>query len=69
MKNCVILPGASVKNYAYIDRSIIGWQSRIGSHARLEGLCLLGEDVEIKDEVFLFNTIVCPNKSVGDSNY
>jgi mannose-1-phosphate guanylyltransferase len=47
----------------------VGWGSKIGAYCRLEGLCLLGEDVTIKDEVFLHETIVCPNKSVGDSNF
>jgi len=48
---------------------MIGWNSTIGKHCRLEGLCLLGEDVTIKDEVFLHETKVCPNKSIGDSYY
>jgi len=63
----VILPGATINNYSFVRDSIIGWGSNIGKHCRLEGLCLLGEDVTIKDEVFLNTTIVCPNKSVGES--
>jgi len=67
LKNCVLLPGVTIKNYSYVSDSIIGWDSTIGRHCRLEGLCLLGEDVTVKDEVFLNETTICPNKSVGES--
>ena len=40
-----------------------------GISVTTSGTGLLGEGVTVKDEVFLYETIICPNKSVGDSNH
>lgn len=43
-KTCV-LKGAKVKNYSWVNESIIGWKSTIGQWVRMEGTSVLGEDV------------------------
>ncbi len=35
--------------------------------ARLEGVCVLGEDVEVKDELYLNGARVLPHKSITNS--
>ena len=38
-----------------------------GQKVRIEGTSVLGEDVEIKDEVYLNGNIIFPHKSVSQS--
>ncbi|ETO04961.1 hypothetical protein RFI_32435 [Reticulomyxa filosa] len=68
IKNSTILANTSILDGAYIDGSIVGWKSRIGRWARLQALCILGEDVSVKDEVCLFGTTVCPHKDVKENH-
>jgi mannose-1-phosphate guanylyltransferase len=56
-----------VNNHAYIDGSIIGWRSKIGKWARIEGLSILGEEVVISDEILLNSTYVLPNVPIKNS--
>jgi mannose-1-phosphate guanylyltransferase len=62
MGKCVI------NDSAYVEGSIIGWKSKIGRWARLDGLCVLGEDVTVSDEVHLASqTIILPNVTVKNN--
>jgi hypothetical protein len=50
-----------------VDKSIIGWDSTIGSWSRLENHCVLGEDVQVKvsacaGELLLCNTCFTPSQ-------
>lgn len=38
----------AVSGAAQVDKSIIGWDSTVGSWCRLENHCVLGEDVQVK---------------------
>jgi len=60
------LGGASVKDFAWVNESIIGWHSSVGRWTRLDGTTVLGEDVHVKDEVFTNGATVLPHKSVGN---
>lgn len=64
-----LLEGAVVKAHAYVSSSIVGWSSTIGKWARVENSSVLGEDVQIGDEVMLNGTIVLPHKSIKDNFY
>ncbi|RNF02447.1 GDP-mannose pyrophosphorylase [Trypanosoma conorhini] len=64
IKNAAILEGSVVGSGTFIDSSIIGWNSRVGSWCRVVNNAVLGEDVEVKDELFLNGTKVLPNKSI-----
>lgn len=55
---------AIIENHAYVDGSILGWKSKVGKWARLEGLCIIGEDAVISNEVYINSTIVLPNVPV-----
>eukprot|EP00736_Rhodelphis_marinus_P006006 Rmarinus@m.13002 len=76
--NCVVGDGArlarstlfsdvTVGKHAFVKNSIVGWKSRIGAWARTENVSVLGEDVEIKDEVYVNGGIILPHKSVGNN--
>ena len=56
------MAGASIKDYALVQDSIVGWHSSVGRWARLDLCCVLGEDVHIKDEVFANGATVLPHK-------
>ena len=46
---------------------IVGWQSRVGQWARCENVTVLGEDVKVKDEIYLNGVRVLPHKSIKES--
>lgn len=52
---------------AQIDKSIIGWDSKVGSWCRLENQCVLGEDVGVKNELYLNGATVLPHKEIKES--
>jgi mannose-1-phosphate guanylyltransferase len=62
------MDGCVINSYSYIDNSIIGWRCKIGRWSRIENHSLLGEDVNIADEISLNNTIVLPNVALKTSN-
>jgi mannose-1-phosphate guanylyltransferase len=66
IKNSVIFGGCMIADGAYVDGSIVGWNCRVGRWSRLQRLCILGEDVDVKSECCLVGATVCPHKSVSD---
>jgi len=77
--NCVIGPGCKIYNstiladtkiagLTLIEGSIIGWKCKIGKWVRINGLTVLGEDVELKDECYLNGTMILPHKAIA-TNY
>ncbi|KAJ1552988.1 mannose-1-phosphate guanyltransferase, partial [Nowakowskiella sp. JEL0078] len=67
MVRTVIMEGSSVKDHAWLHSTIVGWRSTVGRWTRLEGTTVLGEDVQIADEVFINGGCVLPHKSVKAS--
>ena len=66
LKNCVLLQGCEVKDYAWVEKTIVGWQSIIGSWCRLENVTVLGEDVQIKDEIYVNGAKILPHKGISE---
>jgi mannose-1-phosphate guanylyltransferase len=62
LNNTVVLGGASVKDYAWVNESIIGWHSSVGRWTRIDATTVLGEDVHVKDEIFTNGATVLPHK-------
>ena len=62
LADTVIMTGATIKDYAWINESIIGWHSSVGRWARLDATTVLGEDVHVKDEIFANGATVLPHK-------
>ncbi|GAA5981744.1 hypothetical protein JCM11641_004233 [Rhodosporidiobolus odoratus] len=67
LQRCVLLDGSRVKDHAFVQSSIIGWSSSVGKWARVEGITVLGDDVNVKDEIYINGASVLPHKSVGSS--
>lgn len=64
IRGSTILTGTKVGSHSFIQKSIIGWESNIGSWVRIEDNSVLGEDVEVKDEMHVNKSIVLPHKGV-----
>ena len=65
--NCVIMRGVSIGEHAKVEQSIVGWDSKVGAWARLEQHCVLGEDVQVKAELYLRGATVLPHKEIKES--
>ena len=64
IKNSVLFQNCVVGENSYIEGSIIGWKSNIGKWCRIQELSVLGEDVTVKNEVFLNKNIIMPNVTI-----
>jgi len=49
------------------NRCIVGWRSVVGRWVRMEGTTVLGEDVIVKDELYINGGQVLPHKSISTS--
>ena len=67
IRKSTLLKGCRIKSYSWLDSSIVGWRCTVGRWVRMENTCVLGEDVHIKDEIYLNGPKVLPHKSIGDS--
>ena len=62
-----VLDGTRIKQHAWIKSSIIGWRSTVGRWVRMENVTVLGEDVQIQDELYINGARILPHKSIGVS--
>lgn len=67
IKNTTIFDNSTVGSGTFIDSSIIGWKGKVGSWCRIVNNSVFGEDVEVKDELFLNGVKVLPNKVISQS--
>ncbi|GLC44512.1 hypothetical protein PLESTB_000065300 [Pleodorina starrii] len=67
LSHCVVMRGVHIKDHTKVDLSIIGWDSRVGAWSRMENHCVLGEDVQCKDELYLNGAVVLPHKEIKES--
>lgn len=67
IKRCTVLNGAHIKSHSWLESCIIGWKCTVGSWVRMENVCVLGEDVNVKDELYINGGRILPHKSIGDS--
>lgn len=68
VSNSTLLAGAVVKNSSFVDGSIIGWKSTVGSWCRVTKLTVIAEDVQVKDETYLNGTKILPHKGINGSH-
>jgi mannose-1-phosphate guanylyltransferase len=64
LQRCVLLQNSQVKDHAWIKSSIVGWNSSIGRWARLENITVLGDDVTIRDEIYVNGGSILPHKEI-----
>lgn len=67
LQRCAVLPGVRIKDHAWVRSSILGWNSTVGKWARLDNITVLGDDVTVKDELFVNGASVLPHKSISAS--
>uniref|UniRef100_A0AAF5D611 mannose-1-phosphate guanylyltransferase n=1 Tax=Strongyloides stercoralis TaxID=6248 RepID=A0AAF5D611_STRER len=67
LKNCTILSKSTIKSHSWINQSIIGRDCSVGSWVRIENNCVIGDDVVIKDEIYLNGACVLPHKSISSN--
>jgi len=67
IKRCTVMRDARIKSHAWLESCIIGWESKVGMWARLENVTVLGQDVNVKDEIYLNGVRILPHKSISAS--
>ncbi|CAK9828586.1 Mannose-1-phosphate guanyltransferase beta [Anthophora retusa] len=67
IKRSTILKEAVIKEHAWLDGCIVGWRSVVGRWVRMEGITVLGEDVIVKDELYINGGQVLPHKNISSS--
>jgi len=67
LKRSTVMKNSVIKSHAWVDSSIIGWKSTIGQWVRMENVSVIGEDVIVKDELYVNGARVLPHKSIGES--
>jgi mannose-1-phosphate guanylyltransferase len=53
LQRCAILEGSHIRDHAWVRNSIVGWNSTVGRWARVDNFTVLGDDVAIRDELFV----------------
>ncbi|KAL5111311.1 Mannose-1-phosphate guanyltransferase beta [Taenia crassiceps] len=61
-----LLRGCKVRNHSWVSNSIIGWNCCVGKWVRMENVSVLGEDVEVVDEMYVNGGRVLPHKQIKD---
>ena len=64
IQNSVIFAGTTIHKGSCIQGSIVGWNCNICPWVHLNRLCILGEDVTVKDRCILNGALVCPHKTI-----
>lgn len=67
VKRATILRDAIVRSHSWLENCIVGWRSCVGRWVRMEGTTVLGEDVIVKDEMYINGGQVLPHKSIAAS--
>ncbi|XP_033744992.1 mannose-1-phosphate guanyltransferase beta-like [Pecten maximus] len=67
VKRCTILKGATIKSHSWLESCIIGWKCVLGRWVRMENVSVLGEDVTVKDELYINGGRILPHKTIGTS--
>lgn len=67
IKRSTILSDTLVQSHSWLQSSIVGWKCQIGKWVRMENVTVLGEDVLVKDEIYVNGGYILPHKSIADS--
>lgn len=67
IKRCTILKGAHIRSHCWLESCIIGWRCIVGQWVRMENTSVLGEDVIVKDELYVNGGKVLPHKAISES--
>lgn len=67
IKRSTILGDTHIESHSWLQSSIIGWKCKVGKWVRMENVTVLGEDVVVKDEIYVNGGYILPHKSINDS--
>jgi len=67
IKRCTVLKDAHIKSHSWLESCIVGWKCVVGNWVRMENVTVLGEDVIVKDELYINGGRILPHKSIGAS--
>ncbi|XP_025107194.1 mannose-1-phosphate guanyltransferase beta-A-like [Pomacea canaliculata] len=67
IKRCTVMRGACIHSHSWLESSIIGWRCVVGNWVRIENVSVLGEDVIVKDELYVNGGNILPHKSIAES--
>ena len=65
IQNSTVLADTILKEHSYINSCIIGRKCSVGRWVRIENNSVIGDDVVIKDELYLNGARVLPHKSIS----
>ena len=65
LTKCAIMDNTTVKANSWITSSIVGWNCTIGRWVRMEGVSVLGEDVQVSDELYVNGGRILPHKGIS----
>ncbi|KAI0983190.1 hypothetical protein GJ496_011398 [Pomphorhynchus laevis] len=67
LRDCTILANSTIGDHSWILSSIVGWNCKIGKWVRIENYAVIGENVSIKDELYINGASILPHKSISES--
>ncbi|KAK2187754.1 hypothetical protein NP493_155g01002 [Ridgeia piscesae] len=67
IKRSTILSKTVIKSHSWLDSCIIGWRCNVGKWTRMENVTVLGEDVVVKDELYINGGRILPHKEIKES--
>jgi len=67
LQRTCVFNSVNIKAHSWISDTIVGWQSVVGKWVRIEGVTVLAEDVNVKDELFINGCLILPHKGVTSS--
>eukprot|EP01104_Vermistella_antarctica_P003288 TRINITY_DN1345_c0_g1_i1.p1 TRINITY_DN1345_c0_g1~~TRINITY_DN1345_c0_g1_i1.p1 ORF type:complete len:362 (-),score=128.45 TRINITY_DN1345_c0_g1_i1:741-1826(-) len=67
LRDVAVLKGATIRSNTWLNKTIVGWQSSVGRWVRMENVTVLGQDVHVKDEVYINGSRVLPHKTISSS--
>ncbi|CAD5219644.1 unnamed protein product [Bursaphelenchus okinawaensis] len=65
--NSTVLSDTVIREHSFVSNSIIGRQCSIGRWVRIESTSVIGDDVVVKDELYLNGARVLPHKSIAEN--
>lgn len=68
ISNSTLLEGSAFGDFSYMDGSILGWKSSVGKWCRVTSLCVIAEDVQVKDTTYINGTKILPHKGINGSH-
>ncbi len=67
LQHTAVMEGVEISNSSWINKSIIGWHSRIGSWCRIQNGTVFGEDVSVSDGLYINGAKILPHKEIKES--